>query len=186
MSENFTKKIELFANIAIIVVAVVLTGVLIKKFVFNDSSAAAISPKENISIGTKVNLPEVDWAANGQTLMLVLSTDCHFCHESLPFYQKLTEQNAGSEKIKIVAVFPQETAVAENYLKTNGVTVNRVYQAQPPNIGVGGTPTLLLVDRNGAVTQTWLGKLGADQQQKVFESLAGSIQAQGSKPGQGT
>lgn len=104
MHDGFTKKIELFANVAIIVVAIVLTTVLVKKFVLTDSEAAKI-PKENISVGGNVNLPEVDWSRNGQTLLLVLSTDCRYCHESLPFYQKISKQIAEGAKAKLIRSF---------------------------------------------------------------------------------
>lgn len=170
MQNGFTKKIELFANVAIVVVAIVLTFVLVKKFVLTDSATTKI-PKENISIGGKINLSDADWAGNGQTLMLVLSTDCRYCHESLPFYQKLSERVARNGKAKMIAVFPQSAAAAEEYLKSNGVTVSRVYQANPPSLGVGGTPSLLLVDRDGRVMRTWFGKLVADEETKVLEQL---------------
>lgn len=171
MKDGFTKKIELFANVAIVIVAVVLVFVLAKKFVFNDASTAAKVPKENISAGMKVNLPEADFAANGSTLLLILSTDCHFCHESLPFYQRVIEQSARSGRVKIAAVFPQDAKTGEEYLKSNGVTVSRVFQAQPPNLGVGGTPSLLLVDKDGVVTETWFGKLAAPEENKVLGQL---------------
>ncbi len=171
MKDGLTKKIEVFANVAIIIVAIVLTGVLVKKFVFSDTAATARIPKENIAAGTKINLPAADWSANGQTLLLILSTDCHFCHESLPFYQRIIKQSADSGRVKIAAVFPQDTETSREYLKANNVTVSRVFQANPPNLGVGGTPTLLLVDKDGTVTQTWFGKLAAPEENQVLGQL---------------
>jgi thiol-disulfide isomerase/thioredoxin len=171
MKDGFTKKIELFANAAIIVVAVVLVFVLVKKFVFNDASTAAKIPKENIAAGAKVNLPEADWAANGQTLLLILSTDCRYCHESLPFYQRIIKQSAENGRVKIAAVFPQDAETSREYLTANDITVSRIFQANPPNLGVGGTPTLLLIDKDGVVTQTWFGKLAAPEENKVLGQL---------------
>jgi hypothetical protein len=35
------------------------------------------------------NLPGIDWSQHRRTLLLVLNTGCHFCQDSVPFYQKL-------------------------------------------------------------------------------------------------
>ena len=35
-------------------------------------------------------------------------------------------------------------------------------------IGVSGTPTLLLINRDGDVTSMWVGRLAADQEAKVL------------------
>jgi hypothetical protein len=57
------KKIELVANIAIII-ALLIGGVFLKRsFVDNRSQ-----PQGKITAGTKVPLQDVDWAKNGQTL----------------------------------------------------------------------------------------------------------------------
>ena len=39
------------------------------------------------------------------------------------------------------------------------------------DIGVEGTPTLLLVDESGKVIASWVGKLGPDQEAAVFARL---------------
>lgn len=170
MKETFAKKLEVATNISIIVVALLFGGVLVKKILLTDSAPAHTS-KENIAVGSEVNTPPVDWSKNGSTLLLVLSTDCHFCNESVPFYQKLSRQTADNDKVKMIAAFPQETSDAEAYLKSNGVSVSQTYQADPPAIGVGGTPSLLLIDQNGKVIRTWFGKQSADEETKILEQI---------------
>lgn len=169
MKDNLVKKIEVFANIAIIVVALIIGVVLVKKFFFTNSTAN--QPKETISVGSKINLNQVDWAKNGYTLLLVLSKDCRFCAESIPFYQKISQEFSQNDKVKLVAVFPEDTASAKEYLQSNNITVSEVYQATPPAIGVRGTPTLLLINEKGEVMENWLGKLPESDEKKVFERL---------------
>ena len=170
MKETFAKKLEVATTIAIIVVAFLFGAFLVKKFLLTDS-APAHTPKDNIAVESKVNTPPVDWSKNGGTLLLVLSTDCHFCNESVPFYQKLSRQTADNDKLKIVAAFSQDTTASEEYLKSNGVTVSQTYQADPPAIGVGGTPYLLLIDQDGKVIKTWFGKQSADEETKILEQI---------------
>ncbi len=170
MNNNLVKKIEVFTNIAIILVALVLGVVLVKKFLLTNETAAT-QPKKNISVGEKVSFDQINWASNKNTLLLVLSKDCHFCTESVPFYQKLNQELAQNPSVKIAAVFPQDTQTAQEYLKSKSLDIAQVYQANPPSLGVGGTPTMLLVDENGNVVETWFGKLVSDEEQKVIDRL---------------
>lgn len=176
MKTDLVKKIELFTNVAIILVALVLGAVLVKKFLLTDTPA---QPKKDIAVGEKVNFDQINWASNKNTLVLVLSKDCHFCTESLPFYQKVNQEVAKNPSVKLAAVFPQDVETAQEYLKTNNLDINQVYKANPSAVGAGGTPTLLLIDENGKVVETWFGKLmSSDEEQKVLNRLR-SISANG-------
>lgn len=169
MNSNLVKKIELFTNIAIITVALVLCAVLVKKFILTDDTAQA---KKEIAIGEKVNFDQINWASNKNTLLMVLSKDCRFCTESIPFYQKVNQEFANSPSVKIAAAFPQDVPTAQEYLKTNKLDITQVYQASPNAFSVGGTPTLILVDENGKVVETWFGKLmSSADEEKVLNRL---------------
>lgn len=168
MRKGLVKKIEVLTNVAIIIVALVIGIILVKKFFFTDSSQ--ITPKENIVAGSKINLSQIDWSENGNTLLLVLSTDCRFCTESVPFYKKLVQELQNS-KVNLAAVFPQDASTSKNYLEQNQVIINDVYQTNPTEIGVHGTPTILLINDNGEVINTWFGKLVEDQEKQILEKI---------------
>jgi len=175
MSDRILKKTELLANIAIIIVAVLLCGVLVKRYLltgdqsFNDRNAVL-----RIAAGTKVSLPEVDWAKNNRTLLLVLSKDCHFCSESAPFYQRLVRDLEGKDGIRLVAVLPQDVSEGRKYLDGLGVSINEVKQSNLESLGVSGTPTLIMVNSEGAVTDSWVGKLPPDKESEVLGRLQGN------------
>ena len=173
MSGEILKKTEVLANIAIIVVAILLGGVLVKKYLLpgNDAGSAA-SADPRVPAGSKVSLPGVDWAKNGQTLLLVLSSDCRYCTESGPFYQRLTRETAGRQGIQLVALLPQEVEEGRKYLAGLGVPVNEVRQAAPGNTGARVTPTLILVDGGGVVKNSWVGKLTAPEESEILSQLA--------------
>ena len=59
----------------------------------------------------------------------------------------------------------------KSWLKDEGVRVDQVKQASLGDIGVRGTPTLLLVNSAGVVTNVWVGKLQPDQEQQVLAAL---------------
>lgn len=172
VSNGIFRKTELLANIAIIIVAVLLGGVLVKRYLLTGNEAATQARDPRIPAGTKASLPGVDWAGNGQTLLLVLSSDCRYCTESAPFYQRLTRETAGRDGVRLVAVFPQEVAEGRKYLENLGVNVNDIRQAAPSSTGAGGTPTLILVDAQGVVKNSWIGKLSAPEESEILNQLA--------------
>jgi hypothetical protein len=173
MSNGIFKKTELLANIAIIVVALLLGVVLVKRYLLPGNEPAPtrnLDPR--IPVGTKATLTGVDWAKNGQTLLLVLSRDCRYCTESAPFYQRLTRETAGRANVHLIALFPQEVEEAKKYLDNLGVSINEIRQAAPGSTGAGGTPTLILVDANGIVKNSWVGKLSAPEESEILNQLA--------------
>jgi hypothetical protein len=164
------KKVELFANVAIIVVALLIGVVLVKRYLLAPSKPTPPVAMQ-IQPGTKISLPGVEWEKSEQTLLLVLSDTCHFCTESADFYQRLAKQKSGLDSVRLIAVLPQEVNQGQIYLNKLGVAVDEVRQSPLGAIGVSGTPTLLLVDNKGAVKQSWLGKLPPDKEDEVLSQF---------------
>jgi hypothetical protein len=161
------KKTEMVANIAIVIVAILLGVVLVKNYLLPKPQPAMPTA---VAQGTKLSLP-VDWKANGRTLVLALSTVCRYCTESGPFYQRLAQERATNPNIRLVAVFPQSVADAQKYLSNLGVTVDEVRQARLDSIGVMATPTLILANADGAVAESWQGKLPGETESELLAKL---------------
>jgi thioredoxin-related protein len=71
----------------------------------------------------------------------------------------------------LVAVLPQPTNEGRYYLEKLGVFVDEVKQLPLESIGVQGTPTLMLLDRSGTVTKSWIGRLPPEREQTVLSAL---------------
>lgn len=168
---NLTKRIELLANIAIVVVAVILAVVLVQRYLLPNSRTDGAAERAQVKPGMKLSLPGVDWGKSDQTLLMVLSTTCHFCTESAPFYQRLAREKSGRGDVRLVAVLPQEVGEAQKYLNEHGISVDEVKQASLTSVSVRGTPTLIMVDRNGSVIEAWEGKLPGDKETEVLNRL---------------
>lgn len=164
---NLHKRIELLTNVAIIIVAILLGGVLVKHYLLPTSPRP--EPVEgSIKPGTKLALPGVDWGKGDRTLLMVLATNCRFCTESAPFYQQLAQEKARRGHGAIIAILPQGADEAKKYLDDHGIAVDEIKQATLISIGVRATPTLLLVDRTGSVIDSWVGKLPAEKESVVL------------------
>lgn len=171
-------KIELVANVAIIVVAILIGIVFVKNYLL----APAPAPETRdyrVPVGTKVSLPGVDWAQNGQTLLLVLKKGCRYCAESAPFYQRLIRETSAKSPVHLVAVLPHEVNEAKQYLGSLSVPIDEVRQSELDALKVQGTPTLILVNEKGEVVESWVGKLPAEQETEVLKRIEQKTLARG-------
>lgn len=163
---NPVRRIETIANISIIILAVLVGAVFVKRYFF----AAPTEPDFEIHAGTKVSLPDVDWIKNGQTLLIVLQRECRFCSESAPFYQRLVRETE-SLPVRLLAVFPHDVDTGKKYLADMKILIKDVRQADLRSLGIRGTPTLILVNDKGEVIDSWSGKLPADKETEVLKRL---------------
>jgi hypothetical protein len=166
---NLTKKLEVCTNIAIIVVAILLSAVLIKKYILDDRTPIIPSNKTSL-VGTKLSLSSIDFSQANRTILLALNTGCVFCTASAPFYQKLT-QSASNSPIKLIAIMPQDIDTSTKYLNDLHVSPHQIVQIPLGTIGVTGTPTILVVDKSGLVLKAWRGKLTSTQESEVLNLI---------------
>jgi hypothetical protein len=159
------KRLETIANVSVIIASIVLVAFL--GYQLHERQQSTIAPAKNL-VGTVIHLPAADFASRPKTLVIAMSTTCHFCSESLPFYRKLA-QGAGTQT-HLVAVLPQPQGVAESYVKSSIAPSVQTVSAPLGSIGVNGTPTLLLVDSSGKVKNAWVGKLD-DSSEKQVQSV---------------
>jgi len=169
---SISKKIEVVANITIIVVAVLLGVTLVRDFFAARpvpvSGGDIRRSNERTLIGEKVSMPDIDWQKNGKTLILAISTSCHFCTDSTAFYKRLVEERGAT---RVVAVLPQSPEEGRDYLSKHGVAVDEVKQARLDSIGVTGTPTLIMADKEGMVSGVWVGRLPPHKEAEILNQI---------------
>ena len=173
-------KIEAAANIIVIVFAVVVGSVFLK-----DRLSPPAPGPDTVKAGDKLsNLAGWNWGAHDQTLVLGLRKGCHFCEDSAPFYQRLTaQQEQGGPTPAILAVFPDPADTAKEVAKSEGLTTHVLAGVPLEKLKISGTPTLLLVDRNGTVLNAWIGVLSPRQELEVMRSATASAAQALKEPG---
>ena len=165
--KDISKKLEIGANLAIIAVVVMIGVVVVQKYFL---ATTPESPPEAPKVGTRISIADYNWNEQPKTVVLALRSDCRFCSESAPFYQRLLEK-AQQQNVKIIAVLPQSKQEAKDYLNELGITGLEVKQASLASIKVIGTPTLLFVNSQGEISNAWLGKLAPDKEIEVINQL---------------
>lgn len=106
-------------------------------------------------------------AHNDAALVAVVQYGCVHCERSLPFYKRLADlERRGQTKVPLVFVAPNTT---DELRETVGPSIAADHLIPLVNIndmGVSGTPTLLLVERMHVV-RAWVGELTDRQKANV-------------------
>jgi hypothetical protein len=159
--------LDVAANVAILGVCILIGVIGVKKFLLNDPHAAHMPRK-----GSRLELPGMDWGRSDRTLMLALSTQCHFCDDSSGFYRRLSRE-AAAAGVPIVAVFPQSADEARTYWMNHSLPLAVVEFVQVPEdrLPISGTPTVVLLDRKGVVLRAWTGKQPASGEAEIIHAV---------------
>ena len=123
--------------------------------------------------GKALNLKGVQWGSSRLTVVVAMQTHCHYCEESIPFYRRLAEA-AASSKARIGLVFcSYETPdLVTGWLSRGRVGTALVTQTSFKEIGIGGTPTLFMVDSAGVVKKAYFGRLSPADEDELMRVLA--------------
>jgi thioredoxin-related protein len=160
-------KIEMVANVVVILLAVAIG------FVFLKDRFANPDPEPNeVKAGDRLmSLEGWDWSAHDRTLLLVLRKGCHFCEDSAPFYQRIVaKQQQDRSNTAIVAALPDAADAAKEVVKSERLEVQALAGVPLGRLKVSATPTLLLVDNSGAVLNTWVGLLSPQEELEVMRA----------------
>jgi thiol-disulfide isomerase/thioredoxin len=163
-------KLEAIANVAVIVVALAVGYVVLGRYV-----SARHAPR-SVAAGDRLGkIPGVDWHQHDHTLVLVLNTGCHFCEQSVPFYQKLAEtQGPAGNDLEIIAAFPNDANMVGEFMTRANLRIRSVAEVTLDELRVVATPTLILVNRDGRVERTWVGALSPREELDLLGVLSAS------------
>jgi thioredoxin-related protein len=170
--ETQKSKLDTAANIAIILVCIIAAGILIRNNFFPPRPAGA--PPEAVKGETLAELRGVVPAGSDKALVMAISPTCHFCNDSMPFYKQLLDKrNQSNSAVKVIAAVPAAEAQSaeQKNLADHGVQPDALVHVDFAKIKVPGTPTLLLVDKQGKVLDVWVGKLNESREREVLARL---------------
>jgi thiol-disulfide isomerase/thioredoxin len=116
----------------------------------------------------------IDYTAAPQTLLLLMNTDCRYCKESLPFFEKLAMSNNKTQvakQTKIAAIFPNFLTQVREYVEQNELDFQTISSPDFPLVKMLGTPTLILTNSRGEILDFWIGKLSDESEQEVLKAV---------------
>lgn len=158
--EKLRKLVAIGLNIAVILVALLLGYTMVDRYYSPPAHPSAVA-ESLLKPGIKLQVKDVDFSKSERNLILALSTTCHFCTESIPFYRRLSVLSSDERKLRMIGAFTQDVETSLKYLKEYDLILDEVIKADTSETMVRGTPTLILADKNGIVLDSWYGKLKA-------------------------
>lgn len=167
---KLSDKLEIAANALIIVASLTFLVFVGQRFIFGSISANRPAEVRGPAAGSKMLLSGFEFGTHPKTLLLVLSESCRYCTESMPFYKRMLDQSQ-AEDVNIVAVLNGNPDVGTKYLADNGISNIPVVQASLSDLNTNATPTVILTDRQGFVTRSWVGRLPVDKEVEVIDLI---------------
>jgi hypothetical protein len=163
-------KVEAIANVTVIVVALAVGYVVLGRYV------AAFRTPRSVAAGDRLaTIPNLDWKQHRHTLVLALNTQCHFCEQSVPFYQRLAETQApDGNDLEIVAVLPNDGEMVWQFMAKENLRIRSVAAVPLEKLRVYATPTVILVDKDGKVERSWVGMLTAQEEPDLLKVASDS------------
>lgn len=154
-------------NIAVLVVALVLSALLVKKFFFQPAQ----NPDYRIAANATLSINGINWADSDRTVLVALEKECKYCSESAQFYRRLAAGIASQTNMRLIAVFSEKESEAEAYLRQLEVPIRELRYVSLSSLGIKSVPTLAILDRNGVVTDMWVGKLSPLEEKGLMSRL---------------
>lgn len=154
------------ANIILLAALATFTIFLFRYLVSNyDFSDTSLS-----SDGQKVLISEIDLSHFQQTIIVVLDRNCRFCKQQTSFYRRLAESSR-AQNVKLIFAFPHNLNDGIDYLKAEQIVATDVIRIRMKSLDVRGTPTLLLLNREGKILAKWAGELSRPVEDYVVSIL---------------
>jgi hypothetical protein len=164
-------KLERTTHICLIALSIIAAGLLLERR-FTPASGGTAPVNGTGLLGKHLDAPGLDWKRAKLNAVLLLSTKCHFCKDSMPFYGRLAdEKRRRQDKCALVVLSREPSESVKSFLSSQRVFVDGVYQFSPDDPQLRATPELLLVDSNGAIQRSYIGRLSRAQEEEVLDRV---------------
>jgi rhodanese-related sulfurtransferase len=134
-------------------------------------------PTDLVSVhgGQVLVVPGVEWKRAPRSVVLLIRTSCPFCNKSAAFYSRLSHAvSQGSWTRLIVVTGPANKGQIAGWLQANQIQANEVAVAPSPlALGFRRTPTLLIVDASGVISDVFVGMASPAEEQRILQRIRG-------------
>lgn len=165
------ERLERIANIAIVFAAICCAGAWTW---YATRPRVVALPSVRYSVGDSfANVNELRAALPRRTMLVLVSSTCRYCSESMPVYRNVLSDEAVA-RWRVVFASRDEPGVLKHYLENNGLPIQNVDLiriSDTSEFKATATPLLFLLDTDSRIQQTWEGKLTPDREAAVRRAL---------------
>jgi hypothetical protein len=172
MMNQMFSKIKQIADAAGTIACLAICGVLVYGMV---TQRALTSRPPDVHAGLRVGdkvapLANFDYHQHDKSVLLFLDSTCVHCIASLPTYKRLYDkvrERPGSA-VAIVGFFPSGNQINEFRKRGFELPAKSVSFA---SFQVRGTPTVILINKEGTIENFWIGELPPDAEQRLTQLI---------------
>jgi hypothetical protein len=166
---------NIILNVVLVGTCVVTIADTILRYFRGGQVEAARKNTPTSLAGSAFKLTGEEWGKNRYgTLVFGVSTHCHFCTESGPFFREIVK-SVGTN-IATIALAPEPPDQVRQYLASLNLEIYNIRQIRLVDLGIRGTPTVLFVNQHGIVERMWRGALTPDKEKEIL-AYASSVVA---------
>ena len=135
--------------------------------------SSRVMPTEKDLTGKRLELTDLDNVDRQGAAVLFISSHCHFCDASMPFYERLValERESQPKHVPLVIISREPVRDIEEHLASHHVVADHIYQVPSTFTLLRGTPTILFVDKAGMIQHVFMGQLNSAKEKQVLELL---------------
>lgn len=147
------------------VLLVVLFGITVWRMAGGpEDSAQDVTLRPSLKTGEILRLNDVGWHAP-RTAVLVVGTTCPACNANVDVYRSVASNAERSSDLDVLVVSAEPVTIVESWLVRHRIARLAVHSIQDlPARGITLTPTVLIVDSVGRVTDILIRKIAARDQ----------------------
>ncbi len=124
------------------------------------------------AVGSKFGLPHGGSNDGGDILYVAMSAHCGVCEGEADSYRSLEQALDGAQGATVLYLMPEEEAAGRRFLNGHGLRGGVEFGTAFRGSGITGFPTVLLVDRQSIVRFSHIGRLTADDKQRLETAIS--------------
>jgi len=172
--EGTVSKLERIAYVFMIAVSILSIGILIEaRLSHRNATPQNRPPSADALVGKTLDIPGVVWNSSRVNVVVYLSTTCHFCQASMPFYRRLVSErhSAIGGTPTLLAVSAEPSNDVQRYLADEQVEFDHIYQIKMQRSILLVTPAFLVVDMNGVIRRAIYGELSVSVEDELLRQI---------------
>ena len=122
--------------------------------------------------GKRIVLPDFEWHDGIRNIVLLASATCPACNDGITFYRSLGKYARDVPELRFVIAAVGNVETVRNWADTHGIQYDVLVDLRNAvSFGFSLTPTLLLMDDDGVVTDVLLRRLSTEEESVLWERL---------------
>jgi len=156
----------------LVVVATVFTIVRLAVFVRTAAPKNEGPSTPEIVTGATLPLPNLDWDSSRRHIVLALSSSCPVSRRSVGLYREIADRVHEDNNWDVTVIGDSRDVKLKDWLRSERLSVDRLMPVEDLSAaGIIVTPTLLLLEGEGKVTDVISGLLHASVEEQLWRRL---------------